>query len=649
MCGIHGILSLAGSERLDPELAARMGDITRHRGPDDAGLYATDGLLLAMRRLSIIDLAGGHQPLASADGSVQLVCNGQIYNFRELRRELETRGARFASGSDCEVLVHLYAEQGERMVSLLDGMFGFALWDERRRRLVLGRDRLGIKPVYYSVDRGRLYFASEMKSILAVLDSRPPLDPDSVDQLLYLGYVPGPATMFTGIRKLPPGHLLIAEGGRVDVRPYWQLPAPAECRLSEAEAREELQSVLRQSVVSQMVADVPLGAFLSGGIDSSAVVALMVAAGGTTRTYSIGFDLGKAGAYYNELPDARRIATHFGTEHHEIVVRPDVAQLLPRLLWHLDEPVADSAILTTYLVAEFARRSVTVILSGVGGDELLGGYRRYLGPHYLARFNHIPRWFREGCLVPLARQLPSDRHGPVTTVLRYAREFISHSGLPVEQQYIAYLRLFDAAERQALHGGAAALSRREDPLVAAFRRSGGGDLINQLMRVDLQTQLRDDLLMLTDRMTMATSLECRVPLLSNAMVDLSLRLPGHLKVRGGRLKHLFRLALADVLPPETLDKRKRGFGAPMGAWLKQELRPLVAATLSPAAVARRGLFDPAVVERTLAQHNAARRDYSDHLQCLMNLEIWSRIYLDGRAPDDVATELADRISGGVAA
>ncbi len=648
MCGIHGALALQSTRRLEPAWADHMGAVTIHRGPDDSGLYATDQLLLGMRRLSIIDVAGGHQPLHTADGSIQLVCNGEIYNFRELRRELQQRGYRFATGSDCEVLVHLYAAEGESMVQRLDGMFAFALWDERRRRLVLGRDRLGIKPLYYWTDGATLVFASEVKSLLAFPGIRAELDGESLDQLLYLGYVAAPRTMFRGIRKLPPGHLLIAEGGKFEVRPFWNATATSDPALGEAEAREELVATLRASVQAQMVADVPLGAFLSGGLDSSAVVAMMSQAGsGPVKTYSIGFDLGGAGAYYNELPDARRVARHFGTDHHEIIVRPDVATLLPKLIWHMDEPLADSAIVTTFLVAEFARRGVTVILSGVGGDELFGGYRRYLGSHYLRRFNHIPQWVRERCLVPLARLLPSDRHGRVTNMLRYAREFISHSTLSPQEQYIAYVRLFDAASRRGLLRGAATAAA--DPLADAFRRHGGGDFVNRLMQVDMATQLPDDLLLLTDKTTMACSLECRVPLLGNAMVDLAARLPSGMKIHGSRLKYLFRSAMRGVLPPATLDKAKRGFGAPMGAWLKKELRPLMHLALSPESLERRGLFDPAAVREVIALHESARRDYSDHLQCLMNLEIWCRIFLDGRGADDVAAELTDHARESVAA
>ncbi len=626
-----------------------MGGVTRHRGPDDDGLYATEGLLLGMRRLAIIDVAGGHQPLHSEDGQVQLVCNGEIYNFRELRRELEQDGYRFLTGSDCEVLVHLYARDGEAMVERLDGMFGFALWDERRRRLLLGRDRLGIKPLYYWLDAEKLVFASEAKAILEIPGIEAAMDPESLDELLYLGYVAAPRTLFRGIRKLLPGHLLIAEHGAITTRRFWDMPRQAAGAMSHEEARESLRGALQRSITAQMVADVPLGAFLSGGIDSSAVVAMMTrSASEPVKTYSIGFDLGRAGSYYNELPDARRVAEHFGTDHHEIIVRPDVARLLPRLLWHMDEPMADSAMITTFLVAEFARRDVTVILSGVGGDELLGGYRRYLGSHYLRRFNRIPRWVRERCLVPLARHLPSDRHGPVTNMLRYAREFISHSALSSEAQYIAYVRLFDEEARARL--SAIALSRGgADPLLAAFGRATGGDEVNRLMQVDLETQLPDDLLLLTDKMTMAASLECRVPLLSNELLDLSLRMPASLKMPGGRLKHLFKSSVADMLPAATLEKGKRGFGAPMGAWLKKELRPVMRVVLSEQALERRGLFRPGEVAEVMALHEASRRDYSDHLQCLMNLEIWCRIFLDGESCDDVAGELSERTRGVAAA
>lgn len=641
MCGIYGIVDLGQDREMNAAWGQRMGAVIRHRGPDDEGLYVGTGVILGMRRLSIIDVAGGHQPLQSTDGQIQVVCNGEIYNFRELRSNLQKKGYKFATGSDCEVLVHLYAEVGLDVVHHLDGMFAFALWDARHRRLVLGRDRLGIKPLYYLHENHRLLFASEIKALLEVPGVHAELDLAALDQLLYLGYVAAPATLFRGIRKLMPGSVLVAENGKLAITRYWRYQAVPQMSISEQEASEELRRILRQSVADQLVADVPLGAFLSGGLDSSAIVAMMAQMGaGRPKTYSIGFDLGAAGAYYNELPDARRVAKFFDTEHHDIIVRPDVAALIPRLIWHMDEPIADSALITTYLVAEFARGSVTVILSGVGGDELFGGYRRYLGPHYLQLLARIPSVIRKRCLPPLARLLPSDRHGPVTNMLRYAREFISHATLPPVQQYVAYVQLFDPAARsRLLRQTVAALN---DPLLEALRRAPPDDFVNGLMQADLETQLPDDLLLLTDKMTMAASVECRVPLLSNAMMDLAARLPSNLKIQGGRLKQLFRVAVQDLLPAETLAKSKRGFGAPMGAWLRKELRPLIDATLSREAVTRRGLLDPGVVSEAIALHHTSRRDFTDHLQCLLNVEIWCRIFLDGRSPEDVATELQER-------
>ncbi len=646
MCGIHGIVALHADYRPRPEWVERMGQVSMHRGPDDAGGYDAAGIAFGMRRLSIIDPAGGHQPLASPDGSVQVVCNGEIYNFRQLREQLAERGYRFSTGSDSEVLVHLYAEYGDDLVDHLDGMFAFAVWDQRRSRLLIGRDRLGIKPLYYLTDQRRLVFASEIKSILEVPDVSASLDREGLDELLYLGYIAAPRTAFLGIKKLPAGALLICENSSVTIRKYWSYSSNVDANPgSEADYSQELLATMEKSVVDQMVSDVPLGAFLSGGIDSSAVVGLMARnSSRPVNTYSIGFDTGPEGAYYNELPYARQVAECFGTNHKEILVRPDVARLLPKLIWHLDEPMADSALMTTFLVAEFARRDVTVILSGVGGDELFGGYRRYLGAYYTRLFNRIPGWIRSAILKPGASLLPSDRHGRVSNLLRYLRQFVLTADLDPQQQYASYLQLFDAAARQAIlvePGGAVAGS-----LQAAFDRVSTDDAINGLMQVDLDTQLPDDLLLLTDKMTMAASIECRVPLLSQDLVDLSARMPSDLKVRGRTLKYILKDAVKDLLPNSIIHRSKRGFGAPMGAWLKKELRPLMHVILAESALTRRGLLNPAAVSKTIALHESGQEDYSDHLQCLVNLELWCRIYLDGETPGDIGDELTERIGCG---
>lgn len=619
-----------------------MGDVTIHRGPDDSGAFCSEHIAMGMRRLSIIDVTGGHQPLSSNDNSVKVVCNGEIYNFRELRADLIKRGYRFSTDSDSEVIVHLYMEYGPDFVDQLDGMFAFAIWDAPKQRLVLGRDRIGIKPLYYFVDEARLIFASEAKSILATNEVAAELNQEGLEELLLLGYVGGSHSMFRGIRKLLPGHLLICERGQISDYEYWHYQVDDTAMLHDiSECQQLLRQELERSVVAQMVSDVPLGAFLSGGIDSSAVVAMMAAnSSRPVKTYSIGFDTGPAGSYYNELPYARQVSELFATDHREIVVRPDVASLLPKLIWHMDEPVADSALMTTFLVAEFAREDVTVILSGAGGDELLGGYRRYLGSYYSSKYGRLPEWFRHRVMAPGARLLPSDRHGPVSNLLRYARQFVLSSDLPPQQQYASYLQLFDADQRRELLRLPSGFQPAN--LDDAFDRINTVDWVNGLMQVDVNTQLPDDILMLTDRMTMAASIECRVPFLGNDLLDLALRIPSSHKIHGRRLKHVLKDALKGVLPGNILDRKKRGFGAPMGAWLKKELQPLVHVLLGKEAIERRGLFDPEVVSRTVKTHQAGKEDFSDHLQCLMNLEIWCKIYLDGQSVDDIGIELAER-------
>ena len=641
MCGIFGILNLDGSPAERAALQA-MARVTVHRGPDDEGFHLDGACGIGMRRLSIIDLAGGHQPLANADRSLVLVCNGEIYNFRELRRELEALGHRFASGSDSETLLHGYAQWGDEVVQRLNGMFGFALWDARRRRLLIGRDRLGIKPLYIYRDAGRIAFASEAKALLALPGVQAAIEPSALHGYLNLGYVAAPASLFKHITKLTPATLLSVEGGRVEQTRYWRMPHDIERDVPEAEWIARVRERLDAAVRMQMVSDVPIGAFLSGGIDSSTVVGLMAAASERPiRTYSIGFDGAAADQYYNELPYARRVAQLFGTEHREILVRPDTAALLPRLVWHMDEPVSDSAFITTYLVSEFARRDVTVILSGVGGDELFGGYRRYLGDHYQAYFDRLPSWLRRTATAA-GRRLPSDRHGPLLNFSRLAKGFLENAALPFEERYRAYVEVFPRAEAARLLGGEPAGG--SDRIAEAFSAAPGEDGLNRMLSVDAQTQLPDDLLVLTDKMSMAASLECRVPLLDQELVELAARMPQAVKIRGGRLKHVMKEAVADLLPSDLIERKKRGFGTPMGAWLKNDLAPLMHELLSQSAIEERGLFRYPAVHELIAQHEASRIDGTDRILALMNLEIWARIYLDARSSQDVSAELEEAIA-----
>ncbi len=642
MCGIHGLYRFDGV-RVEAAQLSAMGNVTAHRGPDDEGQHIEpEGRCgIAMRRLSIIDLAGGHQPISNADDSLWVVCNGEIYNFRELRSELEVRGYRFKTGSDSEVLLHLYDLYGDDFVGRLDGMFDFAIWDERRKRLLIGRDHLGVKPLYVYQSADMLGFATEAKALLQLPGVRAELNREVLGDYLHLGYVPAPHSLFKGIRKLPPATLLAVEGGQVREWRYWRLPSRIDRVTSEAEWVARIRAGMEAAVLRQMVSDVPIGAFLSGGVDSSAVVAYMARhSDQPIRTYAIGFEGGEAERLYNELPYARQVATLLGTEHHEIVVKPDVVGLLPKLLWHMDEPVSDSAFITTYLVSEFARQDVKVILSGVGGDELFGGYRRYLGDHYVRKLHRLPRWSRL-LMSRTAGLLPSDRHSRLLNTLRLARGFLASAELSPDERYRAYLQVLDRDTVSALTRGGTGSS---DALAAAFAGAGHEDALNRMFAVDAETQLPDDLLLLTDKMSMAVSLECRVPLLDRELVELAAAIPESLKVKNGRLKPLMKSALADILPPDILDRRKRGFGTPMGAWLKRDLAPVLRRLLARDVVRDRGLFDPDVVARLVTDHEAARIDGTDALLALMNLEIWSRLYLDRHSPDDVTAELKSLIA-----
>ena len=638
MCGIYGVLSLSGPRRLEPATLARMGRAIVHRGPDDEGAYVDDHMLLGMRRLSIIDVSGGHQPIANEDGSIIVVCNGEIYNFRALRTQLERAGHRFATHSDTEVIVHLYEEKGAAFLEELEGMFGLAIWDKSRRRLIVARDPLGIKPIYYIQREGQLAFASEAKALLGLPFVQAKLDPAALAQYFALGYVSAPHSMFEGMRKLLPGEALTVEGGQCSFRRYWSLPAEVDHSLSESQWIEATRAELERSVSDQMVSDVPLGAFLSGGVDSSSVVALMARrTDQPVKTYSIGFRGSSGAELYNELPFARMVAEQFRTDHREIIVQPDVAALLPELLWHLDEPIADAAFITTYLVSKFARQDVTVILSGVGGDELFGGYNRYMDEHYRSRYQLIPKFLRRGLIDPVARRLPSDRHSPLLNKLRLARAFVLADSLGFEDRYRRYMEVFDAAERDALLRERA--TQFDDCIARGFAGSSSKDALRRLMDVDLATQLPEDLLMLTDKMSMAVSLECRVPLLDQRLVKLSAGMPAALRIRGGELKYIMKKAMHGVVPDPIIYRSKRGFGAPIGAWFKAELAGFLREILSEATLARRGLIDPAAVARLVREHERQEADRTDHLLALVNLEIWCRMYLDGESPAAVTDEL----------
>ncbi len=514
----------------------------------------------------------------------------------------------------------------------------------------MARDRLGKKPLYARRESRRILFASEIKSILEDPEVSRRLDRHALQEYLALGYVPAPETLFEGIQKILPGHYWLIENGQVQDRSYWEVRFDQTEKRSEREWIELVREKLLESVRIRLISDVPLGAFLSGGIDSSAVVAAMAqCTDQPVKTYSIGFE--GQDSFYNELPFAKIIAQRFRTDHHEIIVRPRVAELMPKLIWHLDEPMADSAFITTYLVSQLASESVTVILSGVGGDELFGGYRRYLGDAILQHYAKLPEFVRNSWLPALLSRLPQDRGSGLKNNIRYANAFVRSAQLGPAARYASYVMVFPPEVRARLlcdswresHNGSESISATLD---SYFRKAGGSDLLHQNMYVDLKTSLPDDLLLLTDKMSMAASIECRAPFMDHELVELSGRIPSNLKVRGLTMKYLLKKALEPWLPAEILHRKKRGFGAPVGSWLRNDLERLVQDTLSVAQIKKRGLFEPNVVQEIIEDHRSQKSDHTDHLLSLISLELWCRIFLDrnqsGSFPEVLAEEWQTR-------
>ncbi len=641
MCGIYGVLKFDRPEQPSDSILAAMGGVITHRGPDDFGQYRGRGVGLGMRRLSIIDVSGGHQPISNEDESIWIVLNGEIYNFQSLRDELESKGHSFRTRTDTEVIVHLYEQEGLEFFKRLRGMFGLAIWDAKRERLVLGRDRIGEKPLYIRREPGRLLFASELKSILQVEGVPRRLNHAALEEYLALGYVPAPLCLLDGMEKLPAGHYLVAEKGLTEIREYWNVPFGQPEKHSEEEWIEQIRAKIQETVRMQLVSDVPLGAFLSGGLDSSTIVAVMAGlTGRPVKTYSIGYQ--GEHSYYNELPYASVVAKAFSTDHHEIVVQPAVSELLPKLVWHLDEPVADSACLTTYLVSKLARESVTVILSGVGGDELFGGYRRYLGNSLMRYYGFLPGPVRRKWLPALLDRIPQDRHSTWKDYARYAAAFVKSAELEPASRYMGYVTLFaPQVQHEMLQRETATESRISNLAAAAlqdcFTRCTDPDSLNRVLYADLKTSLPDDLLAMTDRMSMAASIECRAPLVDYELVELMARMPSSFKVRGFTMKYLMKKAVAPWLPREILERKKRGFGAPIGAWLRKDLQPMVSELLSEDQIRRRGLFHWPAIQRLISDHAAERSDHTDHLLALVMLELWCQIILDGNEWESVRT------------
>jgi asparagine synthase (glutamine-hydrolysing) len=619
MCGICGVMTRDES-RPDPAVLEQMSHAIAHRGPDSHGLLTDGPVGLAVRRLAIIDLEHGDQPIADEEGRVQVVQNGEIYNYRDLRARLERGGHRFATRSDTEVLVHLYQERGLDFVHELRGMFAIALWDPGNHRLILARDRFGIKPLYYRLTEDELAFGSELKSLLSQPGVPRALDLDAVESFLAFNAIPAPLTIFAGIRKLPAGHLLVCDGREASVVPYARPgPSPAGDLRSEPpeELAAELLERLRDSVSAHLVADVPVGVLLSGGLDSSALTAL--AAQESPRpvsTFSIGFEEES----FDELDAARVVAERYGTEHHELVVRPDAAQLLPRLVHAFDEPFADSSALPTYLVSELAAGSVKVALSGEGGDELFGGYYTYVADQLAPRIGPAVRPLRR-----LVEWLPSS--SAKVSFDYKAKCFVRGAHLPPVERHHAWKEIFSRDLRAEL------VDRKRDGIAdpldlyrARYAETEGAEPLSRLQDLDFGIYLVDDLLVKTDRASMAHSLEARVPFCDPVVAELAFALPSRLKVRGFAKKRLLRQAVAPLLPRSIVGGRKQGFSIPLAAWLRGELEPFAREVLDRDTLRRQGLLQPEAVLDLLDAHVARREDLSRQVWGLMTLTLWTEMY-----------------------
>src|SRR6266446_3883374 len=630
MCGICGVAGSDPSESKD--LVGRMCDSMVHRGPDDEGGIQLDGVTLGSRRLSIIDLEGGHQPIHNEDSTVWVIQNGEIYNHLELRKLLVSAGHKFSTQSDTEVLAHGYEEWGESMVERLNGMFAFAVLDRRRRRVLLARDRMGIKPLHYAVDGKRLVFASELKCLLCDPALRRDIDPVALDEYLALEYLPSPRSIVRGISKLPPAHTLEwwLGSGIHRLHRYWTPTLGeegADSRRPRLEERcEELRAVLRESVRKELISDVPLGVFLSGGIDSSAVTAMMSQLGGDVKSFSVGF----AERSFDESRYARQVAKHLGTDHHELTLEPSMLlDLIPQLPTLLDEPIGDASIIPAYLLSAFTRRHVKVALGGDGGDELFAGYPTLQAHRLAGYYNRVPRLLREGLIEPVVGRLPVSRAN-LSFDFR-AKRFVSGAGHPVHERHRRWMGSFTAEERTALLS-----SDVRDRLAAGghvkLSELDGAELrdpINQVLLMDMRLYLENDILVKLDRASMMASLEGRVPLLNNDFVEYATRLPLTMKLRGLRSKFLLKRALRGLLPDSILNRPKKGFGIPVADWFRGPLKEQMLSVLSPERIARKGFFDGPAVAALVGDHLSGRRDNRKQLWTLFVFELWHDGYVSG--------------------
>ena len=638
MCGIAGAIWNDPSAALAPEVLERMTNILRHRGPDDAGSYqsglklqagygATPGVALGHRRLSIIDLAGGHQPLSNEDGSIWIVFNSEIYNHHQLRQRLEGARHRFATHSDTETIVHLYEDEGLDFVRHLNGMFALAIWDANKRRLVVARDRLGKKPLFYRHEPHRLLFASELKSLLEVPDIQRQIDPQALDEYLTYQYVPHPRTIFRGFSKLPPAHYGVFADGEWTTHCYWNPDFEQQVDRPLADYAEQVRELLTSSVQLRLESDVPLGAFLSGGVDSALIVGLMQRLmKQPVKTFSIGFGVKE----YDETAAAREVATRLGTDHHEFRVEPECLDVLDKLIWHYDEPFADSSALPTYYVAKLTRQHVTVALSGDGGDELFAGYLRYRAVRVAAWFDRLPQFARSLVASPLWHSL--GRGARQRSLVRQIGRLTEALAYNPQRRYLEWVSLFNETRRGELYSEEfVARLPGQDPfefLQSAFARSRSRDQVTAASLTDLVTYLPCDLMTKVDIASMANSLECRAPFLDFRLVELAAQMPVAYKLHRGRGKRILREAFPELLPESVTRRPKMGFGVPLGHWFRDDLKDYSRDVLLDPRSLGRGYFRPAAVERLLQEHASGAFDHGHRLWGLLCLELWHRQWFD---------------------
>jgi len=628
MCGILGRYNCFSGEPVEETVLVRMSNLLAHRGPDGQGVFQDGSVGFGHRRLAVIDLSpAAHQPMVSDDGQFCITYNGEIYNFREEREILEALGHNFKSQSDTEVVLAAYREYGVKCVEHFRGMFAFGIWDKRDRKLFLARDRVGKKPLYYWLDQDGIAFASEPKAFLADPQFKPEVDFEAISHYLTYQYVPSPWSAFQGVQKLPPAHFLVVENGQVRIERYWKLSYSQQYKGSEQEASQGLIQKLEEAVKCRLISDVPLGAFLSGGIDSSVVVGIMAQLGTSPlNTFSIGFEQ----EAYNELSFARTVANRFGTRHQEFIVTPKPSEIFSKLTWHYNEPFADSSAIPTFYLAEMTKQHVTVALNGDGGDEDLAGYDRYLANVLSRRYDGLPA-FLKGWIETVARFLPEPKESK--TLISRVKRFASALSHSPEYRYGLWMSHFDSGLKAELCteefkvgcGG----NESAELLLDAFQRSDATDIINATLDVDVNTYLPNDLLVKVDIATMAHGLEARSPFLDHEVMEFCASLPAHMKLRGSNKKYLLKKAVRDLLPPEILHRPKMGFGVPIDHWLRNELRDFAYdMLLSPRSI-QRGYFKREVVERLLHEHVNKVRAWHYPIWNLLMLELWHRMFIDG--------------------